>query len=85
MNKITTVRVAVPEHEMLTPPTGFGKIPLDEYSAMFRDNGFTLEQVERNSIFDLHGSFDVVERMLEESLTAAGTDYRLVEWLNETP
>jgi GNAT superfamily N-acetyltransferase len=70
----------------LAPPTGFGAVPADDRQTVFmRENGFTLEQVERNSVFDLHGSFDVVESRLAGALDAAGPDYRLVTWTAPTP
>lgn len=70
----------------LTPPTGFGSIPADDRQTVFmRDNAFTLEQVERNSVFDLRGSFVVVERKLAEAVETAGEDYRLVMWTAPTP
>ncbi len=34
---------------------------------------FTLEQIERNSAFDLRGSFDGVERLLASAREASGT------------
>ena len=37
-----------------------------------RENGFTLEQVERNSVFDLRGSFEIVEQKLADAVRAAG-------------
>jgi hypothetical protein len=44
-----------------------------------------LEQVERNSVFDLRGSFEVIERKLAEAVKTAGEDYRLVMWPAPTP
>lgn len=70
----------------LTPPTGFGAIPAADRQTVFMvENGFTLEQVERNSVFDLHGPCDLVERKLAEATAAAGPDYRLVMWTAPTP
>jgi GNAT superfamily N-acetyltransferase len=70
----------------LEPSTKWGSIPADDRQTRFAlDNGFTLEQVERNSAFDLHGSFDLVERMLAEALAFAGDEYRLVTWTSPTP
>ncbi|MEU1970663.1 GNAT family N-acetyltransferase [Microbacterium sp. NPDC019599] len=70
----------------LVPSTGWGSIPADDRQTVFHlDNGFTLEQVERTSAFDLQGSFDVVERMLQDALEKAGPDYRPVVWTSPTP
>ncbi len=72
--------------ELLRPPTGFGGIPRhDEQTQVLLRRGFSLEQVERNSVFDLTGSFDVVDRLLEEGLAKAGPDYRVVSWSTPTP
>jgi GNAT superfamily N-acetyltransferase len=71
--------------ERLVPPTGAGSVPLDAQSALLRDAGFTLEQVERNSAFDLHGSFAAVDRLHADALARAGDAYRLMQWTGETP
>lgn len=70
--------------ERLTPPTGFGDIPRDHVARFFLRHGYTLEQVERNSAFDLAGSFGEVERLLTES-EAAAEGYRVVQWFAPTP
>ncbi|MGN8552759.1 UNVERIFIED_CONTAM: GNAT family N-acetyltransferase [Microbacterium sp. SLM126] len=70
----------------LSPPTGWGEIPAEDRQTVFQlDNGFALEQVERNSVFDLTGDFAVVERMLAEAVAVAGPDYRVVAWSSPTP
>jgi GNAT superfamily N-acetyltransferase len=70
----------------LEPPTGWGSIPAEDRQTLFQlANGFTLEQVERNSVFDLTGDFTVVERMLADAEAAAGDDYRTVTWTAPTP
>ncbi|WP_169582307.1 MULTISPECIES: GNAT family N-acetyltransferase [Microbacterium] len=70
----------------LEPSTGWGSIPADDRQTVFHlSRGFTLEQVERNSAFDLRGDFRLVERMLAEAIEVAGPDYRLVEWTAPTP
>ncbi len=70
----------------LAPPTGWGTIPAEDRQTVFQlANGFTLEQVERNSVFDLTGDLSLVERMLAEAQAAAGADYRLVTWTAPTP
>ncbi|WP_137844889.1 GNAT family N-acetyltransferase [Microbacterium sp. 2FI] len=70
----------------LAPPTGWGTIPAEDRQTVFQlDNGFTLEQVERNSVLDLTGDFTTVERMLAEAIETAGEDYRVVTWTAPTP
>ena len=65
----------------LQASTGWGRVPAEDRQTAFQlANGFTLEQVERNSAFDLRGSFALVESMLAESLAVAGEDYRVVTW-----
>jgi GNAT superfamily N-acetyltransferase len=71
--------------ERLEPPTGWGSIPADAEARRQLADGFTLEQVERNSVFDLTGDFSLVERMLGEAEAAAGTDYRSIAWTSPTP
>ncbi|MET0829336.1 MAG: GNAT family N-acetyltransferase [Microbacterium sp.] len=68
----------------LSPPTGFGSIPEDHAARFYLRHGHTLEQIERNSAFDLRGSFEDVERLRAEAV-AASPDYRLVQWSVPTP
>ena len=68
----------------LSAPTGFGDIPEDHVARFYLRHGYSLEQIERNSAFDLTGSFDVVERLLAEA-TAAADGYRVVQWFAPTP
>ncbi|PWD51754.1 N-acetyltransferase [Serinibacter arcticus] len=69
----------------LVPPTGFGSIPAESRNARFLvRSGFTLEQIERNSTFDLTGALDGVERLLAEARAASG-DYRVVSWFAPVP
>ncbi|MCR2763657.1 GNAT family N-acetyltransferase [Microbacterium sp. zg.B48] len=68
----------------LQPPTGSGSIPRDHIARFFIRHGYTLEQVERCSAFDLRGSFQKVEQLLAVA-TAASTGYRLVRWFAPTP
>ncbi len=65
-------------------PTGFGSIPDDRAAHFYRRRGYSLEQVERNSAFDLKGSWDAVERLFAEATTAS-KDYRVVQWSPPTP
>jgi GNAT superfamily N-acetyltransferase len=72
--------------ERLVPSTGWGSVPAGDLPARFCARaGFTLEQVERNSGFDLHGSFDAVEGLLADARRAAGSAYRLLDWTGPTP
>ena len=68
----------------LTAPTGFGSIPEDHVARFFVRHGYSLEQVERNSAFDLRGPFDGVQRLHAEAAAASG-DYRVVQWTVPTP
>lgn len=72
------------EGPQLAAPTGFGSIPEDHAARFYLRHGYTLEQVERDSAFDLTGSFDAVERLLAEA-EAASADYRVVQWFAPTP
>jgi len=70
----------------LQPSTGWGSIPADDEQTRFQlASGFTLEQVERNSVFDLTGDLALVERMLAEAASVAGGEYRPVQWTSPTP
>ena len=68
----------------IAPPTGFGEIPEDHAARFFLRHGYSLEQVERNSVLDLSGSFTGVERLLTEA-QAAAKGYRVVQWHAPTP
>ncbi|REJ04797.1 N-acetyltransferase [Microbacterium bovistercoris] len=80
-----TLHHGTPSGETLTPATGWGSIEKSPQTDLFLANGFVLEQVERNSAFDLTGPMDGVQRALDESQVAAGADYRLVLWTIPTP
>lgn len=69
---------------MLTPPTGFGSIPHDHIARFYLRNGYTLEQVDRSSILDLHAPLDGIERLLAHAKDAA-SGYRVVQWHAPTP
>lgn len=74
-----------PGDSPLAPRTGWGRVSRTPIAQLLDGDGFTLEQVERNSAFDLHGDLSPVERMLADALAVAGDDYRLVEWTVPTP
>ena len=69
----------------LPSPSGFGGVPRDEWTRFYLDRGFTLQQVERNSVFDLRGSLDAVRAMRDGALAVAGSDYRVQLWSGGTP
>ena len=70
----------------LQPSTGWGAIPAEDAQTRFQlASGFTLEQVERNSVFDLTGDFALVERMLADAVAVAGDEYRSIQWTSPTP
>lgn len=71
--------------ERMGSPTGYGSIPVDRYTRFYRDRGFTLQQVERNSILDLTATETRVRELLTAAETAAGPDYRLRTWTSPTP
>lgn len=68
----------------LDAPTGFGSIPLDHVARFFLALGYTLEQVERMSEYDLQQPRDRVQALHEDAIAhAAG--YRVVQWESPTP
>jgi len=70
----------------LQPSTGWGAVPADDAQTKFQlASGFTLEQVERNSVFDLTGDFALVQRMLADAVAVAGEEYRPIQWTSPTP
>lgn len=71
--------------ERLVPPTGFGSIPATDRAArFFARHGYTLEQIERNSVLDLTGSFEKLEELLARARQASA-GYRVVSWFAPTP
>ena len=70
---------------MLVPATGWGTVPSTPLSELLAVNGFTMEQVERNSILPLNTPMEHVERMLADAVAFAGDDYRVVSWTLPTP
>ncbi|MDR6875840.1 GNAT family N-acetyltransferase [Microbacterium barkeri] len=72
--------------DRLPSPTGSGSLPRDAWQTRFLvRNGYALGQVERASVFDLQGSFEAVDRLLEAAVAKAGPDYRVAWWQTPTP
>ncbi|WP_439592510.1 GNAT family N-acetyltransferase [Microbacterium sp.] len=70
----------------LASPTGWGSIPADDpQTVLMLAQGYSFEQAERNSVFDLTAPMDVVESMLDDAIRTAGDDYRLLAWTSPTP
>ncbi len=69
----------------LEPPTGFGSIPEDRVARFYLRNGYTLEQIERESALDLTTAAETVERLLETARAASAEHYRVVQWQMPTP
>ncbi|QMU98051.1 GNAT family N-acetyltransferase [Microbacterium esteraromaticum] len=74
-----------PDADTFVPKTGWGRATRTPHAQLLADDGFVLEQVERNSAFDLQADPSPIERMLADALAVAGDDYRLVEWTIPTP
>ncbi|WP_226533330.1 GNAT family N-acetyltransferase [Microbacterium paraoxydans] len=70
---------------MIVPRTGWGRIPATPLSDLAEGNGFVLEQVERNSEYDLRSDPAPLRTALDDALAVAGADYRVVEWDMPTP
>lgn len=72
--------------EVLPSPTGFGGVPLhDRQTEFLLRRGYSFEQCERNSVFDLRGSFTGLDALLANAHEKAGDDYRVVLWSAPTP
>jgi GNAT superfamily N-acetyltransferase/RimJ/RimL family protein N-acetyltransferase len=71
---------------MLPSPTGYGAVPAsDRQTVAVVRAGFELGQVERNSAFDLRGSYEAVDRLLADALDRLDPAYRPVSWTATTP
>ncbi|WDG16745.1 GNAT family N-acetyltransferase [Microbacterium sp. Clip185] len=70
--------------EQLTPPTGFGHVPLDHPARFLLRHGYTLEQIVRKSAFTIAGNRAELEQHAADA-RAASTDYRVVQWEAPTP
>ncbi|WP_261164228.1 GNAT family N-acetyltransferase [Microbacterium sp. Marseille-Q6965] len=71
--------------ERIVPPTRAGSLRRDAVTQRLLRNGFALQQVDRGSVFDLHGSYEGVDALLERALETAGPDYRVEWWTGATP
>ncbi len=70
---------------MLVPRTKWGRIPATPLSDLVESDGYMLEQVERNSEYDLHADPAPLRAALTDATAFAGPDYRVLEWDMPTP
>ncbi|AXL11999.1 GNAT family N-acetyltransferase [Microbacterium foliorum] len=70
---------------MLAPRTGWGRIPAIPLSDLLEGRGYELEQVERNSEFDLRTDPAPLQAARLAAESAAGDDYRVLQWMAPTP
>ena len=80
-----TLHRPIDADRMITPRTGWGRIPATPLSDVLTARGYEFEQVERNSEFDLKSDPAPVRAALEAAETAAGPDYRTLQWMAPTP
>lgn len=80
-----TLHRPVEGERMLTPKTGWGRVPATGLTTLFEANGFSFEQVERNSGLDLHADDTALRHALAQAQAAAGADYRELSWTLPTP
>jgi len=80
-----TLHPVTSDERILTPATGWGRVSSTALSDLLSANGYTLEQVERNSILPLSGPLTLVEEKLKAATAFAGDGYRIVSWTLPTP
>lgn len=69
----------------LHAPTGHGSVPDDHVARFLTRSGFTLEQVHRVSILDLHPGDDRRIRHLNDEARSRARGYDVVSWMLPTP
>lgn len=70
--------------DVLIPPTGVGRVPLDRFARFAQRRGFQLEQAERHSQLDLPvDSAKLAE--FRDAAQARATDYEVITWVGRTP
>ena len=72
--------------ERLDSPTGFGSVPAGNAEVRFLlGRGYRLEQVERGSRLALPVPRAMIDRLFDKAVRAAGSDYRVHQWIGRTP
>ncbi|KNY07161.1 GNAT family N-acetyltransferase [Microbacterium sp. GCS4] len=80
-----TLHRPIETDRMITPRTGWGRIPATRLSEALERHGYVCEQVERNSELDLRADPTLLVAALAEAEQHAGPDYRTVHWMAPTP
>lgn len=80
-----TLHPTASDERILTPATGWGRVGTTGLSDLLAENGYELEQVERNSILPLSEPLTPAEEKLDAAIAFAGDDYRVVSWTLPTP
>jgi hypothetical protein len=71
---------------MISPPTGYGTVSLDDPGVRFLVNrGYALEQVRRISFLGLPVDAARLDGLEQNARRAAGPEYTLVQWAGNTP
>jgi len=76
---------AASDGRILTPATGWGAASSTQLTDLLEAQGYTFEQIERNSVLHLSSALTHLEERLAEATTTAGPDYRTVVWTLPTP
>lgn len=80
-----TLHRPIETEHMITPRTGWGRVPATALSDSLVARGYEFEQVERNSEFDLRADPAPLHAVLDQAKAAAGPDYRVLQWMAPTP
>lgn len=80
-----TLHRPIQTDRMITPRTGWGRIPATALSDAVTARGYEFEQVERNSEFDLASDPAPLRAALDAAQAIAGPEYRVLQWMAPTP
>lgn len=83
--QIWTLHRPIASERMISPKTGWGRIPAIPLSDALEARGYDFEQVERNSELDLRSDPAPLHAALEAAQDVAGGDYRVLQWEAPTP
>lgn len=83
--QLWTLHRPIESERMISPRTGWGRIPAIPLSDALEARGYDFEQVERNSELDLRSDPAPLQVALRSAQAAAGDDYRVLQWMAPTP